>query len=319
MIAPTTPDKRSWLPAFLANAVIWGASFIFIKIAVETLHPTWVAAGRTIAGAATLLIILVLMKEKLPRERWLWGHMIVPGVVGVAIPFSLFAYGEEHISSLLAGIWNATTGLWVLPFAVLVFRTEKFTVRSVVGLILGFVGVLVVLGFWHADGGDLMGQLMCAIAALCYGIYVPYTKKYITGRTKASGVALAAMQVSIGAIATTIAAIVLSGLPPSIGTWGWDVTGSILALGIFGSGIALALNMRVIQIAGASTAAYVTYLIPVVAVALGILVLGESLAWNQPVGALVVLLGVAVAQGVFARKQVSAPLPTPEVAQPARR
>jgi drug/metabolite transporter (DMT)-like permease len=315
----TAPDRRTWLPSFLTNAVIWGASFIFIKITVGVLHPTWVAAGRTIAGSVTLLVIVLLMKERLPRDPKLWGHMILPGVVGVAIPFSLFAYGEERISSLLAGIWNATTGLWVLPIAVLVFRTEKFSVRAAIGLLLGFTGVLVVLGFWQAGGGDLTGQLMCGAAALCYGVAIPYLKRFVTSKENVSGVTLAAMQATVGAVASTIAAFVLSGPPPSPTTWGWDVLGSLLALGIFGSGIAFALNMRVIQQAGASTAAFVTYLIPVVAVALGILVLGETLAWNQPVGAAIVLVGVAISQGVLGRRKVSAPLPSVEVPQPATR
>lgn len=297
----TTPD--SWLPGFLANAVIWGSSFIFIKIAVGGLHPTWVAAGRLIAGAVALIVILLITKEGLPTNGRLWAHMLIPGIVGTAIPFTLFAYGEEHISSIVAGIWNATAALWVLPFAVLVFRTEKFTARAAFGLALGFGGVLIVLGFWQASAADLTGQLMCAVAAFCYGIAIPYIKRFLTGAHGVSGVALAAMQVIVGAVASTVAALVLSGPAPAPAAWGWDVIGSVLALGVFGSGIAFALNMRVIKVAGASTAAYVTYLVPIVAVILGIVVLHESLTWNLPVGAAIVLLGVAVAQGVLSRRK----------------
>jgi drug/metabolite transporter (DMT)-like permease len=319
--AATTPDTRSWLPGFLGNAVIWGSSFIFIKIAVGTLHPAWVGAGRIVTGAVTLLIILALMKEKLPSDKRLWAHMAIPGVVGIAIPFALFAYGEERISSLLAGIWNATTGLWVLPIAVFVYRIEKFSVRAAIGLLLGFAGVLVVLGFWNADSGDLTGQLMCGAAALCYGITIPYIKKFVSGRSEASGVALAAMQVMVASVASVIGALVLAGPPLAPSAWGWQVTASILALGVFGSGIAFALNMRVIKLAGASTAAFVTYLVPVFAVILGILVLNESPHWNQAAGALIVLAGVAVAQGVFSRKngrKVSATAPTSGVPLPAK-
>jgi drug/metabolite transporter (DMT)-like permease len=304
----STPDT-TWLPGFLANAVIWGSSFIFIKIAVGVLHPTWVAAGRLTAGALALLVILAVTRTGLPRDGRLWAHMLVPGVVGTAIPFTLFAYGEERVSSIVAGIWNATAALWVLPFAVLVFRTERFSPRAAFGLALGFGGVLIVLGFWQAEASNLSGQLMCAIAAFCYGIAIPYIKRFATGRAGVSGVALATMQVIVGAVVSAAAALVLSGPPPAPTTWGWDVLGSVLALGVFGSGIAFALNMRVIKIAGASTAAYVTYLVPVVAVILGIVVLHESLTWNLPVGAAIVLLGVAVAQGVFTRKR---PAPQPE-------
>lgn len=301
--APDTSSSAAWLPAFLANAVIWGASFIFIKIAVGVLHPTWVAAGRLSVGAVTLLSILLVTRTALPRDLKLWGHMVLPGILGTAIPFALFAYGEERISSIVAGIWNATAALWVLPFAVLAFRTERFTARSVIGLSLGFSGVLIVLGFWQAQRAGLIGHLMCAAAALCYGIAIPYIKRFVAGRSAASGVAIASVQVIIAAVSSTVAAFILSGPPPAPTTWGWSVIGSILALGAFGSGIAFALNMRVITLAGASTAAFVTYLIPLVAVLLGILVLGESLSWNQPVGALIVLVGVAVAQGLLTRRQ----------------
>lgn len=317
MSSPSAPDKTaSWVPGFLANAVFWGSSFIFIKISVEQLHPTWVAAGRLLTGALTLLIILLITKDRLPRDRRLWAHMILPGIIGTAIPFALFAYGEERISSIVAGIWNATAALWVLPFAVLVFRIERFTSRAALGLTLGFAGVLIVLGFWQASGDGLIGQLMCAAAAFCYGIAIPYIKRFVTGRSNASGVALATMQIMIAALASTVAALILAGPPPVPTSLRWDVIGSVLALGIFGSGIAFALNMRVIKIAGASTAAYVTYLVPLVAVLLGILVLGESLSWNQPVGALIVLIGVAYAQGVIFKPRTALPTSPVPVAAP---
>ena len=152
------------------------------------LHPTWVAAGRLGAGALALLVILLVTKTRLPTERRLWGHMVVPGVVGTAVPFALFAYGEERVSSIVAGIWNATTALWVLPFAVLVYRTEKFTAP---GRGRPSASVSPVCSWCSASGrrrrSDLVGQLMCGAAALCYGITIPYIKRFITGSTTASG------------------------------------------------------------------------------------------------------------------------------------
>ncbi|GAA1659393.1 DMT family transporter [Catellatospora bangladeshensis] len=309
-IAPDTTaagTRSAWLPAFAANAVIWGSSFIFIKIGVRELHPTWVAAGRITVGALTLLALLVVAGQRVPTDRRLWGHMLLPGVLGVALPFTLFAYGEERVDSLVAGIWNATTALWVLPFAVVVFRTEKFTARSAGGLLLGFAGVLTVLGFWHTDGASsLSGQLMCGAAAACYGVSIPYIKRFVTGRGftgNPSGVSLAFAQTVVATAASVLAALLVSGAPPAVTGLSWPVIGSVVALGVFGSGIAFALNMRVIAVAGASMAAFVTYLVPVVATLLGILVLDESLHWNQPVGALIVLLGVAVAQGALSRRR----------------
>lgn len=297
---PTAPDSgaaAAWLPAFLTNVLIWGASFLFIKVGVAEMPALWVGALRVVLGALTLTAIMLIMKERLPRDPKMWAHLIVPGVVGVAIPFSLFPLGEERVSSVVAGIWNATTALWVLPFAVFVFRTERFRPRSAVGLALGFAGVLTVLGFWHVEGSGLTGQLMCAAAAFCYGITIPYLKRFTTGRG-VSGISIATGQSIVAAIAIVPAALLSDGLPPAPATLSWSAIGSIVALGVFGSGIAFALSMRVIVLAGASTAAFVTYLVPLVATTLGVIVLGESLTWNLPVGALIVLLGVAIAQGL---------------------
>lgn len=310
MRTPSAPDSGStaaWLPAFLANAVIWGASFLFIKYGVLEMPAMWVGAGRVLLGAATLVVIMLVLRQRLPRDPRLWAHLIVPGVVGIAIPFCLFPLGEERVPSIVAGIWNATTALWVLPFAVFVFRTERFRARGAVGLALGFVGVLTVLGVWHTQGSALTGQLMCAAAAFCYGISIPYIKRFTTGRG-VSGISIAAGQSIVAAVAIVPAALISDGLPPAPATLSWTAIGSVLALGVFGSGVAFALNMRVINLAGASTTAFVTYLVPLVATTLGILVLNESLTWNQPVGALVVLFGVAISQGLlrFPQPRVSA-------------
>lgn len=306
---PTGPDSGSaagWLPAFLANAVIWGASFLFIKYGVLEMPAMWVGALRVLLGAATLVVIMLVLRERLPRDPKMWLHLIVPGVIGIAIPFSLFPLGEERVPSLVAGIWNATTALWVLPFAVFVFRTERFSSRGAAGLALGFAGVLIVLGVWHTQGSALTGQLMCGAAAFCYGISIPYIKRFTTGRG-VSGISIAAGQAIVAAVAIIPAALISDGLPPMPSALSWKAIGSVLALGVFGSGVAFALNMRVISLAGASTTAFVTYLVPLVSTTLGIVVLHESLSWNQPVGALVVLIGVAISQGLirFKRRPVA--------------
>lgn len=306
---PSAPDfgyASAWLPAFLANAVIWGASFLFIKYGVLEMPAMWVGAGRVMLGALTLVVIMLARRERLPRDPKMWAHLIVPGIVGIAIPFSLFPLGEERVPSLVAGIWNATTALWVLPFAVFAFRTERFSLRGVIGLALGFAGVLTVLGVWHTQGSALTGQLMCGAAAFCYGISIPYIKRFATGRG-VSGISIAAGQAIVAAIAIVPAALISDGLPPAPSALSWKAIGSVLALGVFGSGVAFALNMRVISLAGASTTAFVTYLVPLVSTTLGILVLHETLAWNQPVGALVVLGGVAVSQGLVRLHRKTAP------------
>ncbi|GAB3967189.1 hypothetical protein GCM10027615_16130 [Plantactinospora veratri] len=132
MTGATTPDKAalgSWLPGFFALGAIWGSSFLFIKVGIREMHPVYVTLGRVGAGAITLLVVLAVLRDRLPRDPKLWLHTALYSAIGVALPFTLFGYGEQRVSSMLAGIWNATTPLVVLPLAVLVFRTERMTVR----------------------------------------------------------------------------------------------------------------------------------------------------------------------------------------------
>ena len=318
---PTTPDKadlRAWLPGLLFLAVIWGSSFLFIKVGVHELHPLYVTAGRCAAGALTLLVVLALTRDRLPRDLRLWLHLTVVGAIGVALPFTLFGYGEQRISSMLAGIWNATTPLVVLPLAVLVFRTERITVRKAVGLVLGFVGVLVVLGAWQGLGGThLTGQLMCLVAAACYGVAIPYQKRFIAGRPE-SGVSLSAAQLLVATALLAVVAPWIAGAPPAPTALSLEAVASVLALGVLGTGLAFVINLHNIRLVGASLASTVTYLIPISAVLIGMVVLGEQLTWYQPVGALIVLAGVAVSQGLIGHRATAGPLTDTGVPDEAR-
>ena len=277
-------------------AAIWGSSFLFIKVGVTELHPLFVALGRVLGGALALVVVVVLTRDRLPRDPRFWGHNAVVAVLGVALPFSLFGYGEQRVSSVLAGIWNSVTPLIALPMAVLVFHTEKMTRRRVLGLGLGFVGAATILGVWQGAGGSsLAGQLMCLTAAACYGVAIPYTRRFITPRPE-SGLAASAGQLLVATAILAVVAPLAGGGYPAVTELSGSVLASIAALGVLGTGLAFVLHMRNIRLLGASTASMVTYLIPVVATAIGVVVLGEDLAWFQPVGAAIVLLGVAIAQ-----------------------
>lgn len=308
--APTVPSSR-WLPGFFALAVIWGSSYLFIKVGVEELHPLHLTLFRVAIGAGTLLIILLVTRDRLPRELRLWAHLFVVAGIGVALPFTLFGYGEQRVDSTLAGLWNATTPLIVLPMAVLVFRTERLTRNRMIGLLLGFAGVLVLLGIWQGvDGTQLTGQLMCFGAAACYGVVIPYQKKFVTGGSQ-SGVALASAQLILATGQLAAVSLLVAGAPPPPSTLSGQVIVSVLALGALGTGIAFLFMFSNIRLAGASTASMVTYLIPLVATLVGIVVLGERLTWNQPAGGLIVLLGVAVSQGLLSRHRRTRVAPSP--------
>lgn len=312
MTASTAPDTtapvKQWLPGLVVLAAIWGSSFLFIKVAVGEMHPTYLTLGRVGSGALALLVVLLVMRERLPRSRRVWLHLNLVSAFGVVLPFTLFGYGEERISSVLAGIWNAATPLVVLPMAVLVFRTEGPALRKAVGVVLGFLGVVVVLGVWEGVGGaQLTGQLMCFAAAACYGVSIPYQKKYLAGEPL-SGLSLTTAQLLVATAQIAVVAPLVGGAPPAVGDLSWKAIGSVLAIGVLGTGLAFVINLRNVRLAGASAASMVTYIVPLFAVVVGMIVLDEGLAWYQPVGALIVLVGVAVSQGVLrrpARKQVT--------------
>jgi drug/metabolite transporter (DMT)-like permease len=251
------------------------------------------------SGALVLLLILLATAGRLPREAGTWGHNAVIAVIGVVIPFTLFGYGEQRISSILAGIWNSVTPLVVLPLAVMAFRTEKMSARRLIGLLLGLIGALIILGVWQGVGGaSLSGQLLCLAAASCYGVAIPYTRKFVSPRPE-SGIAMSAVQLIVATLVLGLLAPLVSGTAPDVRGLSWPVIGSVLTLGAVGTGIAFVIHLRNIRLVGASTASMVTYIIPVFATVVGVVVLGEGITWYQPVGAALVLLGVAIAEGLL--------------------
>jgi drug/metabolite transporter (DMT)-like permease len=299
--AETRPAASSWLPHFAILALIWGSSFLFIKVAGEQLPPAYVALIRVALGAATLLIILKAMRDRLPRQARIWAHLAVIALIGNVIPWILFAYGEQQVPSALAGIWNATTPLTLMPVMLLFPRSERLTRSKVIGLLVGFAGVVTVLGIWTGVGtGTLVGDLCCFGAATSYAFVGLYMRQFVTERAE-SAVALAAGQLLMTTAQLLVIAPLLAGAPPAPSSLHWRTVAAITALGVLGSGVAFILNYRVIRTVGVSTMATATYVMPIVAIALGAIVLRERLSWYQPTGVVVVLTGVALSQDVPGR------------------
>jgi len=278
-----------------ALALAWGASFLFIELALEGLSPLQIVLGRLSAGAAVLWSILALRRHELPRGLQLWGHLLVLGIVGNIIPFSLFGFAQERVTSGLAGVLNGSTPLFTLLVAVAALPEERFSATRGLGLGLGFAGVVLVVGPWDANPltSSIPGQLACLGASACYAVAFVYTRRFVSGSGYPPS-ALAAGQLGAAAVALWLAA-------PLIARGEVDLTvtvvASTVALGAIGTGVAYLLYYRLIAEAGATSTSMVTYLIPVVAVVLGVIVLREPIGWNLFAGAAVVILGVAVAEG----------------------
>ena len=291
--------RKSWLPAYLALGLVWGCSFIFIKLGLEFLTPFGVAFVRCALGAITLLIVVKLMKIDLPKEKSTWYKLWIVAMLLNVVPGILFAYAELHVTSVLAGIINATTPLATLIVMLIAFREEKLKAEQVYGLLLGGLGVMVVLGIWQGIGDNqLTGVIALLVAVTCYGISFPYSKRNIIP-LGLKPEAAATTQLIMAAI-TLLPFYLYDGI--SQDNYRPANIFAMLALGILGSGFAYIWNFSIIAAAGSSIASSVTYLTPVVAVFVGWLFLGEVIVWHEPVGALLVILGAAVSQGRFNRR-----------------
>jgi drug/metabolite transporter (DMT)-like permease len=286
--------SQSWLGLYIALGIVWGCSFIFIKLGLEFLTPFGVAFGRCALGALALLIYLKVKGLSLVRDRKMIGHLWVVALLLNVIPGIFFAWAETEVTSILAGIINAVTPLMTLIAIMLVSRNEKPTAPQIIGLLLGFLGVLTVLGAWKGLGDNPLWAILVLLAAVtCYGFSFPYSRRYILPAQLKPEV-MAATQVTLGAI-TLLPLFLMDGIAKDEYRIGPVL--AMIALGVFGSGFAYIWNFTIMRAAGSAIASSVTYVTPVVAVVVGLIFLQEKLHWYEPVGALVVLLGAAIAQG----------------------
>ena len=297
MRSPALPQqgtaRQGWQLQYLTLALIWGMSFLFIKEGVRAFAPLQITLGRVATGAAVLMVVLLVRRERLPRGRSIWGHLVVVAVINNVLPFSLFGYAEQRIPSALAGICNASAPLFGAMVAFAMLPDERLSPRRVAGLAAGFAGVFVALGAWTGLAGhDLPGALMALGGGLCYGIGFPYTRRFLTGSGNSS-LSLAAGQLLCSTVILAFTAPVLTTAPTR-----WPATAvlSIILLGALGTGIAYLLNYHIIAAAGATIATTVGYVMPLVSILAGIALLGEQLTWNEPVGAAVIVAGAALVQ-----------------------
>ena len=268
-------------------------SFLFIKQGLEFLTPVGVAFGRCALGAITLIFIAKTRGVQLPKEPKIWAHLLVVALLLNVIPGILFALAETKVTSILAGIINAVTPLMTVLAILLIGRDEHPSKSQLIGLAIGFLGVATVMGIWQGFGENpILYVLMLLFAVTCYGFSFPYSRRFVMPY-KLEPTQMATVQL-ICAATVLLPGYLIDGIAkdefrpvPLI---------SMLCLGIFGSGLAYIWNFQLIREAGSAIASSVTFVTPVVAVIAGIIFLGESLVWYEPVGALIVLFGAAVAQ-----------------------
>ncbi len=292
-------------------ALFWGSSFLWIKMGLAGFTPVQMTFIRVLLGATVLVVLCYAGGNRLPRDRRLWGHLVVAALIGNAVPFTLFGIGEQTVDSGVAGVLNATTPLWVLMIAIMLRVERDLSVTKVSGLVLGFLGTLLIFSPWEAEIGG-SGALLILLAAIMYAISFAYIGRFVSGRGVAP-IALSASQI-LSATGLMALAVPVQGLDPV--HLRWDAVVAVAILGVFGTGFAFALNYRLITDEGPTNAASVGYLLPVVSVLLGALFLDEALTPHVIAGMVVVLGGVALTR--VRRRAVVAPAAPAPVAVVSR-
>lgn len=286
--------KYGVLLQFLLIGMAWGSSFLFMKVALDGVSFTQIVWSREILGALVLGIVMVIGRHRLPRTPVVYLHFVVIAMTNCIIPHLLFAWAEQHVSSGLAAIYNSVTPIATAILVALVFRVETLKRGQVFGIALGVVGVIIIIAPWEfADiNADVWGQLACLAAAISYGVAFAYLRKFVSNEP-VSGTTVAFMNIGTAAVIMLLFTPFLAIGPVTLS---FPVVGSLILLGGVGTGLAYIWNIAVLRAWGPTNASTVTYIIPVVAVVLGFLVLGETLSWHEPVGAVLVLAGILFTQ-----------------------
>ena len=279
---------------FVGMGLVWGASFLFMKVALDGVSFYQVAWARLVFGGLTLGLVVLLTRQRLPRERIVYLHFLVIAVTNCVIPHLAFAWAEQYVSSGLASIYNAVTPITTALMVTLAFHVEKLNRGQILGIGIGIAGVIVIIAPWQhaAFTGDLAGQLACLLAATCYGFSFGYIRKFLSHRP-IPGATFAFLNIGVAGAIMLLLTPVIAWQPVDLTP---GIVASLLTLGILGTGIAYIWNINVLRAWGPTNASTVTYITPVVGVLLGVIVLGETFSANQPAGAALVLVGILFTQ-----------------------
>jgi drug/metabolite transporter (DMT)-like permease len=276
----------------LALAALWGASFMFIKICVRELEPTLLVCVRLGIGALALAPFALLRlgaRRFVAEARASLGPLVVVGLVNSSIPITSLSWAEKRIDSGLAAVIQASAPLFTALLALRFSRSEIVSGGRLVGLLVGFGGVALLVGV--QPPGDMVAALAVAFSALCYAIAALYSARALVAVPP-----LVSAVVALAAASLSLLPLALARLPAHFPSW--EIVGALLALSIGGTSVGYVLYYGLLSGAGASRSILITYLVPALALAYGVLLLGEPLTIAGVVGLVLVLAGVALGTGV---------------------
>jgi drug/metabolite transporter (DMT)-like permease len=280
-----------WIP-FLTLGFVWGSSYLWIKIGLESLPPLTLISGRLLLGGAFLAAVVAVTRQTLPREPRQYGHLLVMAVVNIVLPFILITVGEQSIDSALAAILNSTVPLTVIILAPMFLPDERVTLPRIAGLSLGFAGVILLVapGLVDMSDSDITGELMMIGSSLCYGIGNVYSKRNVRGLRPAIP---ALFQVTFAALIVVPMALVIEHPIGSVNPAPEAIV-AVAWLGILGSGFAYLCFFTILAHWGATRTSMVSYMLPVVGIALGSAVMGDPVTLNRIVGTGMIIAGIAM-------------------------
>jgi drug/metabolite transporter (DMT)-like permease len=275
----------------LLLALIWGHSFLFIKVVVASVPPIWIVTARMLAGGGLLLFVMGLRGTRPPRDLTTLGKLAGIGVLGSALPWALQAWSQRHLDSGLVAVLNAFTPLATLGIAVLI-KQEQLERQRVIGIAIAITGTLVVIGGEVGAGRSALALGAAVFATVGYALAAVLTRAHVSGRV--APLPAASIQLLSGALVLAPIALTVHGAPPL------QVPAlaalSLLLLGVFGTGLAFLIFFRLIERVGATNTAMVTYITPIVAMSAGALYRGERFGSNVFWGAAALIGGVWLAQ-----------------------
>jgi drug/metabolite transporter (DMT)-like permease len=303
------PVKLKEWGAFALLGTIWGTSFLWIKIAVQDIGPFTLVAFRILFGLLGLLVVMRWQRQSFPRDRQIILAYLILSVFQTALPFVLISWGETHIDSAVAAILNATVPLFTIVIAHFWLHDEKITLNRLAGLIVGFVGVVILMSRDLGPAGlrgNVLGQLAVLVAAISYAVGVTFTRRNLRGKSPIVQSTMTLLFANAFLWLVTPFAERPLHLPTQPITWL-----ALLWLGLLGSCTAYLLYFYLINTWGATRAAIVTYVFPVIGLILGIVFLDESIDARLIAGSLLVVAGIAIVNVKLRRAIEEAPAPTP--------
>jgi len=302
------PTRNDWL-LLLILGLMWGTSYAFIKLGVQTLPTFTLIATRLLIGFVLLATVVAVAREPLPRNPRTYASLLVMAVVNIVIPFTLITTAERSVDSAIAAIINGAVPLVVILLAALTFPDEPITLNRLIGLLVGYAGVVVIVypGLAASTGSEISGELALVGSTIAYGFGAVYARAKMRGLRP---MIPAVFQVGFAFVIISILALVNE--HPLDVDWNLNAVVAVVWLGIFGSGVAYLLNFRLLSRIGATRTSILAYFLPIVGIVTGAIMFGETIDQYVLIGTAMVIGGVALVNSRMGERRIFGRRPAAE-------